>query len=371
MDKKFSILVVIILSLGLMGCSEDAEDISQEIITPSPPVEKNQEVELNLQDVTVVLQSFKTVFGRDLRVNLDYETEKYRVFTDPSIYVFEIKDQDDYILDYNDLFNFVKSEADQVLNDFKEGDNSTNENEYPEYVYRYILENEGPASHEFIKRHVLWAYLDRKNLLDHTYYQWTYDYCAPNIVVKIKAKRSFGGKESYSSYSDFFENAELHGEEYVGGLKVKGNLKRPPIGENYESLREDGACAKIPESFDNTFDNLREDWVEEIGVTGKKTKEIDAPSVEDFQQNSFEGACPPKTTECDQTWWLAHDMEEISGTEYYVYKCDYFTEENGKVYKKNRYCEGLQEICNDWQDNDDDNKMDCADLDCKSDPYCM
>lgn len=93
----------------------------------------------------IVLQSFKTVFGRDLRANLDYETEKYRVFSDPSIYVFEIKDQDDYIYNYEDLYNFVNLEAESVLADFKEGELVTKENDYPEYAYRFIVENEGPA----------------------------------------------------------------------------------------------------------------------------------------------------------------------------------------------------------------------------------
>jgi hypothetical protein len=370
MVNKIANFILIISLILLVGCNK-SPDLQEDIIIENSINETSEEtIELQNQDINVVLQGFKTTFGRDLKINLELETEKYRVYSDPSIQVLEIKDKDDYIVTYGDLFRFVKSEADSILLDFKGEDKDTLENEYPQYVYRYILENEGKVNHLFIKRHVLWAELDRSSFQDHEYYQWTYDYCSSNIVVKIKAKRNFGGMESYSSFEDFISNAESHGEEYTSGLKEGTNLKRPPLIQNFDSLRNSKSCFNPPLGFNNDFENLREDITEEIGVSGLKSPQITEEEIDDFQENSFEGACPPPTEECDQTWWLKTRKEEIDGKEYYVYHCDYFVGDIGKIYEKNRYCLENHEICNDWKDNDQNGLMDCADPNCSNDVYC-
>ncbi len=86
--------------------------------------------------------------------------------------------------------------------------------------------------------------------------------------------------------------------------------------------------------------------------------------------------CPPRTDECDQTWQVKtktspfrlYNFNEI---EMYTYFCDYFYDEtDGQTYTRYEYCTDIQEICNDYKDNDNDKLMDCDDFDCSGDVYC-
>ena len=368
-NKVINFILIISLIL-LIGCNKSPNLQEDLVIENSINGTSEENNEIQNQDINAVLQGFKTVFGRDLKLNLELETEKYKVYSDPSIQVIEIKDKDDYITTYEDLFNFVKSEADMVLLDFKGPDESTKEDEYPLFVYKYIIENEGKVNHLFLKRHVMRAELDGKNLVDHNYYQWAYDSCSPNIVIKLLAKRNFGGKENYVSYESFISNAQSHGEEYTNGLKEGTNLKRPPLIQNFDSLRNEMVCLSHSPKFDNGFENLREEITEEIGFSNFKTKRIIEGVMADFQEDSFEDGCPPKTIECDQIWWLKNVKAEIEDRVYYLYRCDYFVGDNRKIYEKNMYCTDIQEVCNDWKDNDEDSLIDCSDPDCSKDDYC-
>ena len=285
-NKVINFILIISLIL-LIGCNKSPNLQEDLVIENSINGTSEENNEIQNQDINAVLQGFKTVFGRDLKLNLELETEKYKVYSDPSIQVLEIKDKDDYITTYEDLFNFVKSEADMVLLDFKGPDESTKEDEYPLFVYKYIIENEGKVNHLFLKRHVMRAELDGKNLVDHNYYQWAYDSCSPNIVIKLLAKRNFGGKENYVSYESFISNAQSHGEEYTNGLKEGTNLKRPPLIQNFDSLRNEMVCLSHSPKFDNGFENLREEITEEIGFSNFKTKRIIEGVIADFQEDSF------------------------------------------------------------------------------------
>lgn len=195
-----------------------------------------------------------------------------------------------------------------------------------------------------------------------------------------------GYEKYYESYMNWLEGYRMAGcDDYNSEAEIassygsmsgkllkesKNEVKRYGAGELYIL---NGSCLVYNPDWEggiyiiNDFDYIKDVNGEiEINVQLFKTKGK-LPKV--FENaTEFEIMCPPKTEECKVPWIYQGIQKEGIRKGLHSYRCDEAFEPDGYILWN--YCQEIYELCNNFEDDDEDDLMDCDDPDCSEDSYC-
>lgn len=244
--------LLILLLVFIAGCTQEEASI---VLTPEESTTEEASAALPL-NINVFLDGFKSIFKRNPVLKEDQATFTYDLYSDLRVDIYHIKDEEDYVLNYRDLFSFIQQQTQ------RETESLFLTEEFPSYILKWVVHEEGATEHRVIDSEIVVAYLNKNDLADHNYIKRVFSYCAPNIVVGITTEKGAGGFDRYLNLENLWANIFVRGEQFTEGIR-RDATTRMDVYENFALLREREVCQQMPKGFNDEFERLRREGTRE------------------------------------------------------------------------------------------------------------
>lgn len=247
MRIKNAMLFLVILFLT--ACAPAPQD--QSTIT----VESYEEKALPAYPIAQFLQKIEPYYDITFQEKTEMNTETLSYLWSDSVYAIEIKNPGMFIANYADFFEFVKQELQKdaafAKKAAQEKQDSFSADKFEIY---YDLKEVGLTEDVAIEEVFKTIYIGREEkVVGVDLEKWFYFYCAPNIIVKAKARKDtgwtnfnfVGDKEAAIAY---LEEQAIDFDNGIGKYRYDANSR----------AMRNVLCPKLASNFNEGFQRLSE-----------------------------------------------------------------------------------------------------------------